>query len=57
MGVPTSDVGYTSAMPMREEDEVHKDMWWHWKEEMFIRIREVHLRTGLENPGGGGVHV
>jgi hypothetical protein len=24
MGVPTSEVGYTSAMPRREEHEVHK---------------------------------
>jgi hypothetical protein len=30
MGVPTSEVGYTAAMPRREDDEVHKDMWWHW---------------------------
>jgi len=27
MGVPTSEVGYTSAMPRREYYEVHKDMW------------------------------
>jgi len=27
MGVPTSEVGYTSAMPRREGHEVHKDMW------------------------------
>jgi len=27
MGVPTSEVGYTSAMPKREDHEVHKDMW------------------------------
>jgi len=32
MGVPTSEVGYTSAMPRREAHEVHKDMWGHWKE-------------------------
>jgi len=31
MGVPTSEVGYTSAMPRREDHEVHKDMWWHGK--------------------------
>jgi hypothetical protein len=32
MGVPTSEVGYTSAMPRREDHEVHKkDMWWYWK--------------------------
>ena len=31
MGVPTSEVGYTPAMPRREDYEVHKDMWGHWK--------------------------
>jgi len=30
MGVPTSEVGYTPAMPRREAHEVHKDMWWQW---------------------------
>jgi len=31
MDVPTSEVGYTLAMPRREDNEVHKDMWWgHW---------------------------
>ena len=31
MGVPTSEVGYTPAMPRTEDHEVHKDMWWgHW---------------------------
>jgi len=30
MSVPTSEVGYTSAMPRREDHEVHKDMWGHW---------------------------
>jgi len=30
MGVPTSEVGYISAMPRREDHEVHKDMWGHW---------------------------
>jgi len=30
MGVPTSEAGYTSAMPRREDYEVHKDMWGHW---------------------------
>jgi len=32
MGVPTSEVGYTSVMPRREDHEVHKDMWGHWGE-------------------------
>jgi len=31
MGVPTSEVGYTPAMPRREDHEVHKDMGWHWE--------------------------
>jgi len=30
MGVPTSEIGYTTAMPRREDYEVHKDVWWHW---------------------------
>jgi hypothetical protein len=31
MGVPTSEVGYTLAMPRREDHGVHKKgMWWHW---------------------------
>jgi len=30
MGVPTSEVGYTPAMPRSVDHEVHKDMWWHW---------------------------
>jgi len=30
MGVPNSEVGYTPAMPRREDHEVHKDMWWQW---------------------------
>jgi len=30
MGIPTSEVGYTPAMPRREDHKVHKDMWWHW---------------------------
>jgi len=31
MGVPNSEVGYTSAMPRRDDHEFHKDMWKHWK--------------------------
>jgi len=27
MGVPNTEVGYTSAMSRREDHEVHKDMW------------------------------
>jgi len=32
MGVPTSEVGYASAMPRKEAQEVHIDMWGHWGE-------------------------
>jgi len=32
MGIPTSEVGYTSAMPRRKDHKVHKDMWGHWEE-------------------------
>jgi len=35
MGVPTSEVGYTSAMPRREDHEVHKDMWGHREKKKF----------------------
>jgi len=31
MGVPTSEGGYTAAMPRRENHEVHKGVWWHWE--------------------------
>jgi len=30
MGVPTSEVGYTSAMPRREDHEVRKGYVGHW---------------------------
>jgi len=58
MGVPTSEVGYTPAMPRREDHEVHKDMWWgHWAkkkqvvdvlptEPMFLKEVE-HCLAGL----------
>jgi hypothetical protein len=36
MGVPTSEVGYTTAMPRREDHEVYKDMWWHWIKKMYL---------------------
>jgi len=40
MGVPTSEVGYTPAMPRREDHEVHKDMWGHWIN-IYIYIKAV----------------
>ena len=36
MGVLTSEVGYTAAMPRWEDHEVHKDMWWHWGRKISI---------------------
>ena len=34
MSVPTFEVGYTPAMPRREDHEVHKNMWSHWGEKL-----------------------
>jgi hypothetical protein len=31
MGVPTSEVGYTSATTGRETTKSMTDMWWYWK--------------------------
>jgi hypothetical protein len=31
MGIPTSEVGYTSATTRRETMKSMTDMWWHWK--------------------------
>jgi len=42
MGVPTLEVGYTSAMPRREDHEVHKDMWGHWKKRRRRRRKKKH---------------
>ena len=48
MGVPTSEVGYSPAMPRRED----KDMWWHWikkktfRTSQFIKPRaEIYTRN------------
>jgi hypothetical protein len=38
MGVPTSEVGYTTAMPRREDHEVHKDMCWHWVKKIYKKF-------------------
>ena len=38
MGVQTSEVGYTPAMPRREDHEVHKDMWWHWTKKKLYNM-------------------
>jgi len=46
MGVPTSEVGYTSAMPRREDHKVHKDMWGHWVGGISFKTRHV-CKSGL----------
>jgi len=45
MGVPTSEVGYISAMPRREDHEVHKDMWGHWIKKKNITLKKYNLFT------------
>jgi hypothetical protein len=42
MGVPTLEVGYTPAMPRREDDEVHKGhVALEEKKEMLLRMTGV----------------
>jgi len=36
MGVPTSEVGYTSAMPRREDHEVRKGHVGHWIKKILL---------------------
>ena len=43
MGVPNSEVGYSSAMPRWEDHEVHKNMWWHWEKKNFYRTKILGL--------------
>jgi hypothetical protein len=31
MGIPNSEVGYTSVTTRRGDLEVYFDMWWYWK--------------------------
>jgi Tol biopolymer transport system component len=35
MGVPTSEVGYTSATTGRETTKSIRDMWWHLIKKIF----------------------
>jgi hypothetical protein len=41
MGVPTSEVGYTSATTRRETTKSMTDMWWHGKTTTTINIRRT----------------
>jgi len=38
MGVPTSEVGYSFAVPRREDHEVHKDMWGHLGKKLILIV-------------------
>jgi len=49
MGVPTSEVGYTSAMPRREDHEVRKGHVGHWIKKKFKKSSE---RTPICGNGG-----
>jgi len=40
MGFPTSEVGYTAAMPRREDHVVHKDVWWHWTKKIETKAAD-----------------
>jgi len=43
MGVPPSEVGYTSALPRREDREVHKDMRGRWEKKHNITLKMTVL--------------
>jgi len=49
MGVSNLEVGYTSAVPRREDHEVHKDMWGIWQNKIglyvFLKIIYYWLKT------------
>jgi len=47
MGVPTSEVGYTSAMPRREDHEVRKGHVGHWtkKKKKNVNVNVVSVRA------------
>jgi len=49
MGVPTSEVGYTSAMPRREDHEVRKGHVGHWikkKKKLFKCFSVTSIGAG-----------
>jgi hypothetical protein len=41
MGIPTSEVGYTSAITGRENMKSMMDMWWHWIYNKKIIIKKL----------------
>jgi len=48
MGVPTSEVGYTSAMPRREDHEVRKRHVGHWIKKMLFKKPMGMLKNFFE---------
>jgi len=50
MGVPNSEVGYTSAMPRREDHEVCKGRVGHWiKKTLELNAAVQHYEDPVEN--------
>jgi hypothetical protein len=43
MGVPTLEVGYTSATTRRQTMKSMMDMWWHWKTTTLTLCAGNHL--------------
>jgi len=48
MGAPSSEVGYTIATSRRENDEVLKNRWWHYKEKKILRIKKPEINRLIE---------
>jgi hypothetical protein len=51
MGIPTSEVSYTSATAGRETMKSMTDMWWHWilkKNAVEQRDVRVKKKKGLK---------
>jgi hypothetical protein len=44
MGVPNSEVSYTSATTGRETTKSMTDMWWHWIKKNAIEQRDVRVK-------------
>jgi hypothetical protein len=47
MGIPTSEVGYTSAITRRETTKSMMDMWWHWIKKNFL-VQDTENLVTLE---------
>jgi hypothetical protein len=55
MGVPTSEVGYTSATTRRETMKSIRDMWWYWifkknsRKLLYMNLEIARLRGRPRN--------